>query len=761
MSGAPIVYEWTAVGLDAVEAAFKRADKLAEQSATKTARAAAAGGKARASAAEAAAAKEIAATAKAAAAQQKALDKQLSAASKAADKAKALADKTAAAVVAAEERANEKLIRGLERREAQMSAIVQREQRRREITTAREKRERNERILGGVEKGLGKVGDVAMTGGALAAGTIGAAAREVMRLQELSNRISVNARQAGETAISPEELRKEFEQTARETPGVKSTDVAEAVMEFITKTGDVKTARAMAGTFATTAQASGAGMTEISSTAAVLSQKFGIKDPAGMQQAMATLLEQGKKGAFELRDAAQYMSEMGASAQRFGIGKGAAGIATLGGLTQLARTSSGSGAEAATAVERMFGNILEHAGKLQSGKFGSRIKVFDKEGNTRDIQTLLGEIIAGVGKNNMGLKKTQLQELFGERGIKTVSPLIEAYTEAFQKAKGEKDDKGRTKTDKEAREAGIAALNAKYREAVDVQTSWNEVQQDAKQIQQDASAQLEAAWESLKSTVGEQVVPKLLEMVPSLVKLSAGIGPVVDAAAELAGAFADLVAFLKDAGLIKEKPKPQMTHAEKAAAAQKDYDQLLGKIQGKGEATNDEARQLTALKETVKKEELLDALYGKQEQLEKDFTKDKIDREGRARGKMVGTMGAVGGALGSLVGQTVGGAALGAGLGGKIFDAENWAAKGIMGDKLQDELDAMRATRQQQEQQSLENINAAPTTEELAAAKASIEASEREAQAKQEAADAAERLASSLDAAAGAADRSKPISDRN
>jgi hypothetical protein len=410
--------------------------------------------------------------------------------------------------------------------------------------------------------GLGK--DAALAGvgaGGAVLGIVGQAAREGAQLQDTANRLSISARGAGETGADASTLRREFEAAAIANPGVKAADVAAGAQSFVAKTGDLGAARRFESTFATVSAASGASVEDISAAAADLFQKFDITSIQQMQEALASLAFQGKLGAFEIKDAASQFAKMSAAAQRFGVAKGPEGLKILGGLTQIARSSTGSPEQAATAVEATFRQLVASSGKLQ----GMGVNVFEKgsKSKTRDVRDVLVDTIA---KSKGSLPK--LQEIFGEEGIRGISPLISTFNGAKDGTKG---------TEAQKTAAGIAAMREALAKAIDAPGDWAEVVKDAAQAQRSSGAQLDAAWESMKATVSQEAVPALLKLVPSITSLAeAGIGPAVVVFTALVEAAGDVVDVLKTIGLLKDKTQ---TPEQRYQKAKKDLDAFNAKTE--------------------------------------------------------------------------------------------------------------------------------------------------------------------------------------
>jgi hypothetical protein len=453
------------------------------------------------------------------------------------------ADRAASAEERAARRAADARMREETRARKHVAGIRDRyflqEQRQQERAEDRARQRRAQRIgaVGTFAVGaLGMAGNAAM--GAIGAGAlvVGAASRKEFALRDKTMALARDTRMPGQDAANSEQLAREFQRTALASPGQTAEGIANAVKAFTTKTGNLDMARALQGTMATASNATGADITEISGAAADLMQKFDIRTVDGMREAMAKLIVQGKKGAFELKDAAAEFPAIASAAQRFGLDKGVKGVSTLGGLMQIAREATPSGAEASTAVEMMFTQLVAKSGKLKDAEFGGKsVRVFDDKGNARDIQDVLVETIANVGGDDMEAKKQGLQKVFDIRGIRAISPLIDTFATAV-----------RSGTDP------VKAMRDKLRDAIDTTAQWSDIQQDAAMTEQTSSAKLAAAWESLSSKVGDQVVPHVAKMIDAVAKTPGAFDALAGTAGVLAEAFVGLINFLKTIPGVKE-----------------------------------------------------------------------------------------------------------------------------------------------------------------------------------------------------------------
>lgn len=417
-------------------------------------------------------------------------------------------------IAAAQARIHDKALRDRERAEraARRNREIGEQTTQRAIERA-ELRARQERTkfradLGGAA--FRGAGGVAAAAGTVAFGATIAATRDAMRVQELANRVSINARKKGEAFIDPNVLRREWEQTAAATPGQTAEGIGGAVQKYITMTGDIGTARRGQGTFATVASATGADVGDIAEVAASLSQHFDVKGLEEMRDVLAALTFQGKEGAFELKDAAAMYQRLAASAAAFGVEKSGKGVKMLGGLTQIARTGTGSAEQAATAIENMFTQFKFKAPKIKA----AGVDVY-KGGKVRPIEELIPEVISKVGGTDIAKKQAGLTQIFGEQGIRAINPLVAKYNETFQGTKG---------TDAQKTAAAMARVSEEINKAANAAGTWQDVVIDAGKAQENASAKFTAAWERFVAVVGDEVLPALTPLVGDLTDFKGVLG---------------------------------------------------------------------------------------------------------------------------------------------------------------------------------------------------------------------------------------------
>ncbi len=498
---------------------------------------------------------------------------------RASSRAEASASKAAAAKTQAAAKASHavaKEVASASRAEQKHTAIVEREAKKRADVTIREAKRaaqmqvREQRQAQRMqERGayrrsqtIGQVGGVVRDGLMMAGGAglalVGASARKEFAVKSKARDIGISTRGSGQKMLDTDALVKEAHATARKNPGVDAESVLDGIKAYTTKTGDADTARKMSDTFATLSSASGTSTKDIGGAAADLAQKFGIKDPAEMQDALGKLYMQGKNGSFELSDAAEKFPGMAAAGARFGLDKGVKGVATLGGLSQIARESTGSADQAGTAVEAMFRQLTSRSGDLEK----AGVKVFDKKGNANDIQDVLVDTISKVGGNDMAKKKVGLQQIFGDEGIRAISPLIDAFATAVKEGKDP-----------------MVALRSKLGNAINVTGAWSDVVEDATIAQQSDSAKMTAAWDALGAKVGESVLPELSKLADAFGKNDAALGALAGSAGILLQAFNSLAKVL---GISPDAKNADQDVIDKTTALERFDDKVQGRAGKEG-----------------------------------------------------------------------------------------------------------------------------------------------------------------------------------
>lgn len=405
----------------------------------------------------------------------------------------------------------------------------------------------------GIETGASGIGKLVELGGS--------AVRQRLDTKQLAYELSKSGRQSGQEGVSPEVLLREAERTAASITGTKASDIIQAQQKYVAMTGNLDEARSYGDMFATMSRASGAKESDIAASAATLQTKFGIKSKDDMQRALADLMFQGKSGAFEMSDASAYLQEMGAAGARFGLGQGSGGVRKLGALAQLARGSTGSGAEASTAVQAMLTDLTEKSAVIQK-KAG--VNVFADKGKTkmRDVEDIMADIMKGTKGN-----KAKLGDIFGERGMRGASSMVEAFNKGADAA-------GKNATESEKLQAGEKAMRKLFDETVNAGGSWAEVLKDASTQSQSSIDKMTTGWETFTSKAGSALEPFVKTLADGAPEFADALKPVIDAAVVLATAFGDVVAIMQEAGILRRDSSSDLTPEERISKATKRLNEI-------------------------------------------------------------------------------------------------------------------------------------------------------------------------------------------
>lgn len=177
-------------------------------------------------------------------------------------------------------------------------------------------------------------------------------------------------------------------------------------------------------TIAATAQASGASIKDIATSADALSNHLGITGQQ-MQHAMDLLAAGGKAGKFELRDMAQYLPQLAPLAAAIGY-KGEEGLKKLVAILQVVRKGTGDAGSAASSTMDMFSKMgsddVQNKFRDFGGDLTGRLLQWRQEGGdtfgkfvkyTRDLLTERAKLQGITDPLEL------LPQLFGDREMQT------------------------------------------------------------------------------------------------------------------------------------------------------------------------------------------------------------------------------------------------------------------------------------------------------------------------------------------------------
>lgn len=212
---------------------------------------------------------------------------------------------------------------------------------------------------------------------------------------------------------------------------VDSSEVLSAIEQIAAKTGDMAVAEENLKNIAMVLSATGASGDDVGSLFSNIFEKFNIRDSQEMLETIDALANQGKMGAFELRDlATQGERIISAYAAMGRTGKEAA--IEMGTMMQLGRKGTGSTEQAATAFEALVRNLTDNRIIKKLRSIGVTVK--DSSGNFRAIPDIVQDIIVRTKGNT-----TKLGAIFDEFARRAVNPIAIAYQQALREGKSAKE----------------------------------------------------------------------------------------------------------------------------------------------------------------------------------------------------------------------------------------------------------------------------------------------------------------------------------
>lgn len=276
------------------------------------------------------------------------------------------------------------------------------------------------RATAGAGRMLDRVGNrwTALATGAGAFGTV----RNLVALEERFTRLGI---QAGKSEEQMDALREKIFETARQPEiRVDPAQITSAIEAIVEKTGDLEFAEQNIRNIGAVISATGAQGTNIGQIMAEF-QKMDIRAPQEVLRTIDTLNEQGKAGAFTLKDLAALGPRVVNAYTAMGR-TGPQAIREMGATLQVVMRGVGEANNTATAFEALL-RTLQDAKKIEMLQ-GAGIQVFDpealKEGEQilRPINELMVDIVDRVdGRASM------LSKVFDAEAMRSFNSIISEY----------------------------------------------------------------------------------------------------------------------------------------------------------------------------------------------------------------------------------------------------------------------------------------------------------------------------------------------
>jgi len=249
-----------------------------------------------------------------------------------------------------------------------------------------------------------KSGFKASLGGLAALGTtagFAGLATDAIKFEDTLTRIGIQA--SGDLDVA--KFRKDLTAISKET-GLSKADILKAAEASVNLEGAIGATAGDARALAMAAAATGAEISDLAGMKFAMKSQFGLSDADDIIDAYSTIIANGKAGSITLGEMSQAFESAGSSMVK-AFGQGREAIAKSTAALNVVRTSFGSASEAANGFSGAVDAIEQNALKLQ----GLGIKVFDKDGQMRDMLEISKEIYAKYGKTKRG--KEMFSQIIG------------------------------------------------------------------------------------------------------------------------------------------------------------------------------------------------------------------------------------------------------------------------------------------------------------------------------------------------------------
>lgn len=277
----------------------------------------------------------------------------------------------------------------------------------------------------GVSNGIDNLGNK-YTGLATGFAT-GALAKGVISFNDTLLDIKV---QAGMGADEVQDLKQKLYEVANdESIRVNPQELIGGLATLIDLTGDIPFAVENLRNIGLAMRASGADSVAIAQTLNAL-RDIGINSAGGVTNALELLIEQGKKGSVPFREMAREIGPLATQMNALGY-EGQEALNFIGAFFMTARKGTGSAAEAATATSAFLNAIKSKGDMLAAGG----IKLFDEEGNRRNLDLVLQDTFTALNKIKDPIARDKKAfEIFAESGSAAIAKLQSEFAKTGKMA---------------------------------------------------------------------------------------------------------------------------------------------------------------------------------------------------------------------------------------------------------------------------------------------------------------------------------------
>lgn len=407
-------------------------------------------------------------------------------------------------------RAHERETRSKEREGKRLARITERDQKQQHAETIAT-RERFARAIG---RGVMTAGSAVVRGATAMAGAVGQLGGGFSIVDSLGQGMKTRGKLAdvanrGLIAGDPENSKRRSVDDLQSKVnavgiqyGIDPDKGADALDKFGSKTGNLARGEQLLAGLAEMSRAGAGSLDDLADAAGDVFNADKTQSAEQVLSVMRALAGAGRLGAIEMKDLASQMAALGASAGRF-QGDAGKNMAVMSGLAQLSRESGGSksAAQATTAVQSLTNQFYKGARLKAFAGLGVETK--DEKGFNRNIDDVLIETMLGAEKKSRegGHGMKDFDRIMGTaiadaQARRATTPLEKAFKEAG------------------GGEAGAKAARARLAQFSGATMTKEEVTNAARERMKETDAQLEQAFIELRTTVGRELTPELMKMIP-------------------------------------------------------------------------------------------------------------------------------------------------------------------------------------------------------------------------------------------------------
>lgn len=329
-----------------------------------------------------------------------------------------------------------------------------------------------------------------------------------------------------------------FAGEASAASGVDKTAFLTGAQDYIAKSSDWQAMTTAAGKktmigLGQMATATGTDFGQLMSAAGSLRVQNPNLEPEKMMEVMRAIVGQGKMGAVEMKDLATHASVITSGAGKF-VGKGgysnqAEAQQALLGLSQIAIRTSGSSAEAATAVKAFGSDIGAKGSKAEHGFAGLHVKDA-KTGSLLKASDIVENIFNATGGD-----VTKMGEGKGHVGLGRESiRIMEALKTQFDIGKQEALAKNPKLSEKDANKAGALAAKREVQKFEQAGYNQKDIDRDFKLVTEGAGKRIDMASQRIRNALEVKMAPVVERLADKFVENEKGLLHLVDALGKLA-----------------------------------------------------------------------------------------------------------------------------------------------------------------------------------------------------------------------------------